>query len=44
MRAVISRRAEDDLAQIYSWLATHRDLVSAERFRVQAEQALTQLG
>ncbi len=44
MRVVISRRAEDDLAQIYSWLATHRDPVSAERFRVQAEQALTQLG
>jgi plasmid stabilization system protein ParE len=44
VRVVISRRAEDDLAQISSWLATHRDLVSAERFRVQAEQALTQLG
>ena len=44
MRVVISRRAEDDLAQIYSWLATHRDSASAERFRVQAEQALTQLG
>jgi plasmid stabilization system protein ParE len=44
MRVVISRRAEDDLAQIYSWLATHRDLVSAERFRVEAERALTQLG
>jgi plasmid stabilization system protein ParE len=44
MRVVISRRAEDDLAQIYSWLATQHDLVAAERFRVQAEKALTQLG
>jgi plasmid stabilization system protein ParE len=44
MRVVISRRAEDDLAQIYAWLATQYDLVAAERFRVQAEKALTQLG
>ena len=44
MRVVISRRAEDDLAQIYAWLATHYDLVAAERFRVRAERALTQLG
>jgi plasmid stabilization system protein ParE len=44
MRVVISRRAEDDLAQIYAWLATQYDLGAAERFRVQAEQALTLLG
>ncbi len=44
MRVVISRRAEDDLAQIYTWLATYYDLPAAERFRVQAEKALTLLG
>ncbi len=44
MRVVISRRAEDDLAQIYTWLATQYDLGAAERFRVQAEGALVQLG
>jgi plasmid stabilization system protein ParE len=44
MRVVISRRAEDDLARIYTWLATHYDLAAAERFRMQAEKALTQLG
>jgi plasmid stabilization system protein ParE len=44
MRVVISRRAEDDLAQIYAWLTTRYDLVAAERFRVRAEKALTQLG
>ncbi len=44
MRVVISRRAEDDLAQIYTWLATQYDLGAAERVRVQAEGALVQLG
>jgi plasmid stabilization system protein ParE len=44
MRVTISRRAEDDLARIYSWLATHYDPAAAESFRVQAEKAMTQLG
>jgi len=44
MRVVISRRAEDDLTQIYRWLAAQYDPGAAERFPVQAETALAQLG
>ena len=44
MRVLISQRAEYDLARIYGYLATQYDLDAAERFRVNAEKALSQLG
>jgi len=44
MSVVISDRAGGDLARIYAYLATTRDVEAAERFRVRAEKALTQLG
>jgi plasmid stabilization system protein ParE len=42
MKVLISRRAEEDLAHIYAWLAA-RNPDAAERFRVEAEKALTSL-
>lgn len=42
-RLVISRRAEDDLANIYRFLAIEYDLDQAERFRIRAEKTLLQL-
>jgi len=44
VRVLISQRAEDDLAQIYRWLATQYNPGAAESLRVYAETALTQLG
>jgi plasmid stabilization system protein ParE len=43
-QVVISQQAEDDLARIYSYLRIHNDIDTAERFRLRAERALTQLG
>ena len=42
MKVLISQRAEDDLARIYSYIATHNPDV-AERFKTEAERALTLL-
>src|SRR5690348_11373960 len=44
MRVFISERAEEDLARIYAWLATHYDIEAAELFRMRTEKALSQLG
>ena len=43
-QVVISQRAEDDLTRIYSYLRIQYDLDAAERFRLRAERALSQLG
>ena len=43
-QVVISQKAEDDLARIYSYLRVEYDLDVAERFRSRAERALSQLG
>ena len=42
MKVLISRRAEDDLAHIYGYIAT-RNPDAAERFATEAEKALAQL-
>ena len=42
MKVLISRRAEDDLAYIYSYITT-RNPDAAERFKAGVERALTQL-
>ncbi|MHB8521256.1 MAG: type II toxin-antitoxin system RelE/ParE family toxin [Limisphaerales bacterium] len=44
MRVIISALAEDDLARIYTDIATRQDIETAERFRARAEAALAQLG
>lgn len=43
MKVLISRLAEEDLARIYAYIAT-RNPDAAERFRREAEKALTTLG
>jgi plasmid stabilization system protein ParE len=43
MKVLISRLAEEDLARIYAYLAA-RNPDAAERFRLEAEKALTSLG
>jgi plasmid stabilization system protein ParE len=40
---LISRLAEEDLARIYTFLASEYDLEVAERFRIRAEKTLLQL-
>ena len=42
MIVLISQRAEEDLARIYGYIAT-RNPDAAERFRIEAEKALTSL-
>ncbi|HWX20594.1 MAG TPA: type II toxin-antitoxin system RelE/ParE family toxin [Candidatus Binatia bacterium] len=44
MNVSISGRAEADLVQIYAYLAVHRGVDAAERFRKSAGMALDQLG
>ena len=43
MKVLISQRAEDDLARIYTYLAA-RNPDAAERFKTEAENALALLG
>jgi plasmid stabilization system protein ParE len=43
MNLVISERAEDDLARIYTWLISEYEEEAAENFRSRAERALSQL-
>ena len=43
MKLVISRRAEDDLATIYAFLAQNYGVEAAERFRERTERALRHL-
>jgi plasmid stabilization system protein ParE len=43
MTIVISERAEEDLARIYAWIEIDHDSEAAERFRIRAERALSQL-
>lgn len=43
-RVVISQKAEDDLARLYTYLRTQYDIEAAERFRIRAEKALLVLG
>lgn len=43
MKVLISQRAEEDLARIYAFIA-RRNPEAAERFRMEAEKALTVLG
>ena len=40
---ILSRRAEEDLAWIYGYLAQRHDLDAAERFRQRVERALANL-
>jgi plasmid stabilization system protein ParE len=44
VKVLISQRAEGDLAQIYAFLFAHAAPEVAERFRTNAEGALTHLG
>lgn len=43
MKVRISQRAEEDLARIHAYIASH-DHGAAERFRIEAEKALASLG
>jgi plasmid stabilization system protein ParE len=43
MKVLISRRAEEDLARIYAYIAS-RHPGAAERFRIEADKALASLG
>ena len=43
MKILIGQRAEEDLARIYAYIAA-RHPGAAERFRIEAEKALTALG
>ncbi len=44
MRVRISRKAEADLSHIYAYLLTRASPEAAERFRLDAEKAMAQLG